>query len=269
MILLRVCLTTLSLLQLAPLAYAATATTTLQMVWPEDKFDLDRKQAFDKALSYLESDEYWEAVARMPQDDREELSRATGVNNPRNISALAQGLKRLVMVDPDAEHYVITLFVDAPEDKFALTLAQRCVSIATRESKYRVAAQSDPEVARLSQEMEKIEDQIQQFQHQLQLSRDISRSRSRTQSRGASIGAPSNLGRVVNPEKLQDQTRRKTMHTQLQRLREQYRNLHQQLNAEVNRAMKGEQRIGLVLIDHPDLEPTPQPNQANGAEAGE
>ncbi|MGE9296075.1 MAG: hypothetical protein ACQKBV_07310 [Puniceicoccales bacterium] len=236
-------------------SYAATAATTLQMIWPNEELGLDQGEALNKAVEYLNSEDYRIAVASMNSKDRQVLTQETGINNIHNIKGLAQGLQKLITVDPDAEHGVITIFANCSDSDFAITLATRCANVATRESRYRIAEKEDPNVEALKQQMEQVEDQIQQYQQQLELKNDQRRFRRQTNSRGASIGAPINMGRVVNPEGMQAGSQTSVIKSQIQQLRDQYRGLSKQLNVAVNEAWKGHPKLGLVVVDKADLEP--------------
>lgn len=235
-----------------PSAWAATAATTLQLIWPTDTLNIDQEAAFQKTLSYLQSEEYARQVVLIQPQWKEKLADALGVNNYRNNDALAQGLPTLLQVQGDNERHVITITVTTDDADLALTLAKHCAQVAVTESRYKIAEKMDPKAAELTQQMETIEDNIQQLQTQMKLNQQ--RARTPANNRGGSIGAPAGMGRVVNPGANQRRTENSNYVNQLNAYRQQYNELKKELSQAVNQAWKGKPKVGLVVIDQADLE---------------
>jgi len=240
----------------ASLATASTATATLQLVWPGETLGLSESEVFAKAEGYLKSEAFWQGVASLPKADREQLAPIVGINDPQNIAGIAQGLDGIISVDSDPAHGVFTIFVDTPNPDLSLKLARRCLQVATHESRYRIAAQTDPKVGEIKQQMESVEDEIQQYTQQIRLSRQEGRARARTDTRGASIGLPTDMGgrQVANVEGQMAKAQNTNIQNQIAQLRHQYNELRQQLNKEIHRASQDQPQIGLMVIDEPDLE---------------
>ncbi len=100
--------------------------------------------------------------------------------------------------------------------------------------------------------MENIQNQIQAIQSQIHIINQ--QRRTPANQHGANIGAPINMGRVVNPQGTQDRLQIESYQTQLKQLRQQYNALNKELTQAVNTAWKGKPKAGLVIIDHADLD---------------
>lgn len=242
-----------------PILSAATATTTLQMIWPNDELGMDQAEAVQKAVTLIQSEDFANKVVLFQTEWKEKLADALGVNDYRNAQALASGLSSIVSVQGEPEHGVITISATTDDSELALQLAKRYASLAVNEARYKIAEKLDPQAASIAQQMETLEDDLQQLQSQLQLNAQMARTPAANS--GANIGAPSNMGRVFNPGSNQRRAEDSTIQAQIQANRQQYNELRGQLQKAVNEAWQGQPRMGLMVIDQADLENEPAATQ--------
>jgi len=104
--------------------------------------------------------------------------------------------------------------------------------------------------------MEQIQDDIQQLQMQIRVSKQ--QKRVDRQNPGASIGAPVGMGRVVHPAETQQRALESNYRAQIDGYLDQYKALNKELNKAVAKAWKGKPKIGMVVIDHADMDDEPE-----------
>ncbi|WP_309381860.1 hypothetical protein [Cerasicoccus frondis] len=230
---------------------AATATATLQVVWPDEALGINQSEAFAKAVQYLKSSEFVDQVARMPQDRRAQYAMFARINNARNTNAIAQSIADNLTVTGHEEQGSIAITFSNNSPDLAVYVAQFAAEQAVTKSRYYIAEKADPAVQSISRQMEEVQDNIQMIQAQIRTTNQI---KNNPNIRGASIGAPIDMGRVVHPEKTQARAQISGFEGQLKELRQQYNQLNQQLRQQVNQAWKGKPKAGLILIDHADLD---------------
>ncbi|MEO0794205.1 MAG: hypothetical protein AAFX93_03530 [Verrucomicrobiota bacterium] len=236
-------------------SFSATATTTLQLIWPGDIAGIDPDQAMEKATNFLNSDDYVRDVTMRLSTTRDEYCRSVGINNPRNSDAISQAIRSALTIQPDPERHVFTLSLTNPREDIALAVAKVCATTAIRDARFYIAELTDPKTKQVKTQMESIEDQLQQYQAQLRIMKQENRATRATHSQGASIGAPIGIIRTQSdPARLQRQAAASNINQQMSGLKKQYHDLRLELSKSVNEAMKGKPKMGLVMIDHPDLD---------------
>lgn len=241
------------ILALSGVAYGATATTTLQMIWPANMLGIDQEQALEKAVTYLQTVDFAESAAKsIPKDKRDAYAQVTGINNPGNISAIANLLNQNLSVQAEKEHGDISLTFTCEDSQLALEITEIIAKKAVGEARFKIAEKMDPSADAVRQQMENIQDQMQAIQSQIHVINQ--QRRTPANQHGANIGAPINMGRVVNPQGTQDRLQIESYQTQLKQLRQQYNALNKELTQAVNSAWKGKPKAGLVIIDHADLD---------------
>lgn len=236
-------------------AIAATATATLQVVWPENELGLNEEQVEQKALDYLHSDEFHAKIAEIPRDWRAAYSLSVGVKVPDDTAKIARQIAQALTVTAEQEQGVITITASNPQPDLALKLAERASQVATNESRFRVVIRTTPEIAQIQAQMEEIQDQIQSVRSQKRIGNQMASAAQSTGTQGANIGAPRDMGRVANFEAKQNRANQVYWDDQIKRLRAQYQELNKQLNAAVQQEWKTRgDKIGLILIDRADLD---------------
>ncbi|WP_309396673.1 hypothetical protein [Cerasicoccus maritimus] len=236
----------------SPALHAASASTTLQVVWPNDMLGIDQPQALAKAVNYLKSEDFAHEVAKMPQDKRNQYAMFARINNPRNTNAIAQSIADNLSIESDEEHCSITLTFTNNSPDLALYVAQRAANCAVSKARYYIAEKENPEIQAISDQMEQIQDNIQMLRARIRTNNQMKNRRA--QPNGASIGAPVDSPRVVHPERNQANLQNTSMNNQIKELRTQYNELNKQLRTEVTKSWKGKPRTGLIVIDKADLD---------------
>ncbi|GHC04902.1 hypothetical protein [Cerasicoccus arenae] len=231
---------------------AATATTTLQLIWPTDMLGLNQEQVIGKAVTYLQTSDFAKSVGQMPNEWKERYANSVGINNYQNSDAITNSIQQNITANTDPEQAgAITISFSNSDSNVALYMAKRCGDAAVKESHYRIAEKSDPAVEKIAQQMEQVLDNVQQ----LKLQKKISQQQARTPNlRGSSIGAPMGMGPVANPEGVQRQSEMSNIQTQIAAGQQEYNALNRQLQQAVNEAWKGKPKAGLVVVDQADLD---------------